>query len=83
MILDYPIGVWTSIKFNYITNDEGNDLLKLFNGYKYRKEAKFRDHTDWVCVNNSHKNKRCTARASINNDYKIKLSRAKHNHDPQ
>lgn len=83
IILDYAIGIWTCLKFSYITNDEGTDLLKLPNGHKFRREAKFRDHIDWVCVNNSQKINRCTARLAINNDQKIKLSRAKHNHEPK
>lgn len=83
LLLDLPIGIWTSVKFEYITSDNGNDLLKLENGHTFRKEAKFKEHTDWVCTNNIVKTKRCTARVAVNSEQLIKLSRAKHNHDPQ
>jgi FLYWCH zinc finger domain len=49
----------------------------------FKKEAKYRDHIDWVCVKNVVQLHRCTARVAVNNDKKIKFSRSKHNHDPK
>ncbi|XP_070506029.1 modifier of mdg4-like isoform X42 [Chironomus tepperi] len=81
---EYPVAIWTNIKFQYVSSENGSDLLKLNNGHLFRKEAKFKDHTDWVCVNNVSKLKRCTARVAVDNTNQlIKLSRAKHNHDPK
>ncbi|KAG5672373.1 hypothetical protein PVAND_002505 [Polypedilum vanderplanki] len=81
--LDYPVGVWSKIDYEYITSENGRELLKLANGYLFRKEAKFKNHIDWVCVNNSLISERCTARAAINTEKLVKLSRAKHNHKNQ
>lgn len=63
--------------------ENGNELLELNNGYLFRKEAKFKDQTDWVCLNNAVKENRCSARVTVNSERMLKLSRAKHNHKPK
>jgi FLYWCH zinc finger domain len=80
IFIDYPVGVWSEIKYRYVTGDDGIDLLKLANGFVFRKEAKFKNHTDWVCINNKLQNKKCTARVAVNTENQLKFSRAKHNH---
>jgi hypothetical protein len=83
IFLDYPAGIWAKINFQYVQGSGGNELLKLNNGHVFRKEMKFKDHSDWVCVKNTHNRKGCSARVSINSEQLLKLSRAKHTHEPE
>lgn len=82
----YPLGVWLqNPKLHYQRNQKlGTNLI--FNGYVYKREASFRNTTNWVCSKGNGKRlseNKCRARCiTSEKEGALKLGKFEHNHGP-
>lgn len=75
--------MWISnVVYKLVTNDlKDGTILVLNNGHKFKKEAKYKKETNWICINNQSSS-RCNARLTINDENKTKFGSRRHNHCP-
>ncbi|XP_037029125.1 modifier of mdg4 isoform X31 [Bradysia coprophila] len=79
-------GVWKeTADLHYLRNNYGG--LNLFhNGYTYRREAAFKQSTNWVCSRGRINGKNCSARCvtrSVDSKKFIRFGRHSHCHSPK
>jgi hypothetical protein len=70
--------------FEIVANQKRGQTL-IFNGYTYKREACFKNTTNWICSVANGKvasPDKCKARCITKTDGSLKLGRHYHNHDP-
>ncbi|KRG00200.1 uncharacterized protein Dwil_GK26809 [Drosophila willistoni] len=83
---DLPTGVWIENHEYYFVRNQKQGYNLIFNGHMYKREANYRNTTNWICSDGNgkrvHENK-CIARAITKSDGGIKLGKNSHNHAPR